>query len=54
MPVKFKVKLTKIGNSLRITIPKPVVGSLGLKCGDVLLLTVPDHEIRIRKESGGK
>ena len=50
MPVRFKVKLTKIGNSLRITIPKPLVDGLELKQGDLLTLTVTDSEIKISKE----
>jgi hypothetical protein len=34
LPVQFKLKLQKVGNSLRLTIPKPVVDGLGLKEGD--------------------
>ena len=52
MPAKFKVKLTKIGNSLRMTIPKPAVDGLGWNEGDTLSLTVSDHEITIRKATG--
>lgn len=43
------MKLCKVGNSLRVTIPKPVVDGLVLKKGDTLTLTVTDHEIVIRK-----
>lgn len=50
MPVKFQVKLTKIGNSLRITIPKPIVDGLNLEQGDILSLIVADSEIKVRKE----
>ena len=49
MPAEFRMKLTKIGNSLRITIPKPVVDGLGLKEGDVLVLTTTDSHIKIGK-----
>jgi putative addiction module antidote len=52
MPTKFKVKLTKIGNSLRMTIPKPAIDGLGWNEGDTLNLTVTDHEITIRKATG--
>ena len=52
MPVQFRVKLTKIGNSLRITIPKPLVDGLGLKQGDMLILTVTDSQIKIDKAKG--
>jgi putative addiction module antidote len=49
MPAEFRMKLTKIGNSLRITIPKPIVDGLGLKEGDVLVLTTTDSQIKISK-----
>jgi AbrB family looped-hinge helix DNA binding protein len=52
LPVQFRVKLTKIGNSLRITIPKPLVDGLGLKQGDILILTVTDDQIKISKAKG--
>jgi AbrB family looped-hinge helix DNA binding protein len=52
MPTKFKVKLTRIGNSLRMTIPKPAVDGLGWNEGDALNLTVTDHEVAIRKATG--
>jgi putative addiction module antidote len=50
----FKLRLSKVGNSLRLTIPKPVVDTLRLKEGDVLILSVSDHEIRVRKQGGRK
>ena len=49
MPAEFRMKLTKIGNSLRITIPKPIVDGVGLKEGDVLVLTTTDSQIKISK-----
>jgi AbrB family looped-hinge helix DNA binding protein len=53
LPVQFKLKLQKVGNSLRLTIPKPVVDGLGLKEGDILVLTVGGgDEIRVRKLRG--
>jgi AbrB family looped-hinge helix DNA binding protein len=54
MPVKFKMKLSKVGNSLRLTIPKPVADSLGLREGNTLVLSVLDHEIRVCKQGGRK
>jgi AbrB family looped-hinge helix DNA binding protein len=54
LPVEFRVKLTKIGNSLRITIPKPVVDALRLRESDVLALTMTDHQIVVRKAGGRK
>jgi AbrB family looped-hinge helix DNA binding protein len=52
MPAKFRVKLTKIGDSLRMTIPRPAVDGLGWSEGDVLSLTVTDHEITIKRATG--
>jgi len=37
MPLTIPVKVVKIGNSLRMTIPKPVAKALGIKEGDVLM-----------------
>jgi AbrB family looped-hinge helix DNA binding protein len=54
MPVKFKMKLAKVGNSLRLTIPKPVVDGLGLKEGEILILSVLDDEISVRRQGGRK
>jgi len=54
LPVEFRVRLTKIGNSLRITIPKPVVNGLGLRERDMLVLTVTDSRIMVRKARGMK
>jgi AbrB family looped-hinge helix DNA binding protein len=50
MPVRFEVKLAKIGNSLRVTIPKPIADALGLNSGETVAIWVTDSEIRIRKE----
>lgn len=41
--------MSKVGNSLRVTIPKPVVEGLGLKKGDMLILSVTDGEIKFHK-----
>ncbi|MEM3637083.1 MAG: AbrB/MazE/SpoVT family DNA-binding domain-containing protein [Conexivisphaerales archaeon] len=49
MPVEFEVSVVKVGNSLRITIPKPVIKALGIQKGDKLGLSLTDHEIRLRK-----
>jgi AbrB family looped-hinge helix DNA binding protein len=54
MPVRFKLKLSKVGNSLRLTIPKPVAESLDLEEGDMLLLSVYGHKISVRKQGGRK
>jgi putative addiction module antidote len=49
MPIQFKMKLARVGNSLRVTIPKPVADGMRLREGDTLAISVTDSEIRIRK-----
>jgi antitoxin component of MazEF toxin-antitoxin module len=48
------MKLSKVGNSLRLTIAKPVMEGLGLKEGDMLVLSVSESEIKVRKSERGK
>lgn len=47
------VKAVKIGNSLRMTIPKPVAQSLGIQEGDVLDVGVSDGSL-IAKRADSK
>ena len=49
MPIPFKVKAVKIGNSIRMTIPKPVVDYLKIGAGDTLEVTVDDKEMVMKK-----
>jgi len=49
MPVVFRVTLGKTGNSLRITIPNPVVEGFGWKERDQIMLIVTENEITVRK-----
>jgi AbrB family looped-hinge helix DNA binding protein len=50
LPVPFKVKALKIGNSLRMTIPKQIADYLEIRSGDELEITVQDHEIIVKKK----
>jgi antitoxin component of MazEF toxin-antitoxin module len=49
MPVEFEMSVVQVGNSLRVTIPKELVRSLGLKKGMKIGLSLTDSEIRLRK-----
>jgi len=49
VPVPFKVKAVKIGNSLRMTIPKQIVDYLKINPGDDLEVTVQDSEMVVKK-----
>jgi bifunctional DNA-binding transcriptional regulator/antitoxin component of YhaV-PrlF toxin-antitoxin module len=54
VPVIFRVTLGRTGNSLRITIPNPVVEGFGWKRKDQILLIVTESEITLRKVESGK
>jgi len=49
-PNMRKVKLQKIGNSLRATIPKEVADELDLRKGQSLMIDARDGKIIMRKE----
>ena len=49
MPVIFRVKLGKTGNSLRITVPRPIVEGFGWKERDEIVLYVTEQEITLRR-----
>ncbi len=51
MPLEILIKAVKVGNSLRMTIPKEVTSYLDLKAGDTLAVTVTDHTMEVRKKS---
>ena len=43
VPIKLEVTIGKVGNSHRISIPKPIIDQLGLKKGDKFLLSIDDE-----------
>jgi len=49
VPIELKVKVGRVGNSLRVTLPKPVLDQLNIKEGDILGLSITDGEIVLRK-----
>ena len=49
VPVPFKVTAVKIGNSIRMTIPKQIVDYLKIERGDTLEVTVQDSEMVVKK-----
>lgn len=50
MPIKFKIKVVKIGNSLRVTIPKEIVEAIKLKAGDLVNISLNNNQIIIQKD----
>jgi len=49
MPLTIKVKLAKMGNSLRMTVPKPVYEALGWQDGDQLEVGITDNMMIVKK-----
>ena len=49
VPLKLKVIVGKVGNSLRITLPAPIVEQLEIRRGDVLELSLTNHKILVEK-----
>jgi AbrB family looped-hinge helix DNA binding protein len=54
VPVVFRVVLGKTGNSLRITLPKPIVEGFEWEEGDEIVLYVSEGEVTIRKAKDKK
>jgi antitoxin component of MazEF toxin-antitoxin module len=50
MPFEPKVKLGKVGNSFKVTIPREMIEDLSWKEGDILRVGMEDHKLSIRKE----
>ena len=44
-----KVKVVKVGNSLRISIPKPLAEALSINEGDILELDVTESRIELKR-----
>jgi AbrB family looped-hinge helix DNA binding protein len=51
LPLRIRVKVSKMGNSLRITIPVDVVRTLNIQEGDFLEVGVTNDSIIARKVS---
>ena len=54
MPTEFIAKLVRVGNSLRVVIPKPAADGLGWKQGTIVKITVTDSQILIRRADAAK
>jgi AbrB family looped-hinge helix DNA binding protein len=51
MPVVFKIKVVRVGNSLRITIPKEIAEALKLSEGDMVGISLTNNEFIVKKLS---
>jgi AbrB family looped-hinge helix DNA binding protein len=54
VPVVFRVILGKTGNSLRVTLPRPIVEGFEWKEGDEIVLYVSEGEVTLRKAKDKK
>jgi AbrB family looped-hinge helix DNA binding protein len=54
VPVVFRVILGKTGNSLRVTLPRPIVEGFDWKEGDEIVLLVSEGEVTLRKAKDKK
>ena len=50
MQLTIPVKVVKIGNSLRMTIPKPVATALGIQAGDVLEVGLDGGSMTVKRK----
>jgi len=50
MPIPFHVKAVKIGNSIRMTIPKQIADYLKIEEGNTLEITVQNSEMVVKKK----
>lgn len=49
MPVEFKISVVKVGNSLRMTIPKEIAQALDIDKGDIVLVSMTNGEMLVKK-----
>ena len=50
IPITIRVKIAKMGNSVRMTIPKAILETLGWTSGDYVRIGVTDGEMIVKKE----
>lgn len=49
MPIEFEISVVKVGNSLRMTIPKQITKAMNLNKGDVLLVGMTNGDMIVKK-----
>jgi AbrB family looped-hinge helix DNA binding protein len=53
MPFEPKIKLAKVGNSFRVTIPMDMIEDLEWKEGDILRIGLDEDKVTIHKDKEG-
>jgi antitoxin component of MazEF toxin-antitoxin module len=51
MPVKFTLKIGKVGNSLKVTIPEQIAEHLSLEKGDTVTMWADNSHVIIEKKA---
>ena len=51
MPVEFEVKINRVHGSLRMTVPKEVAKALTIKEGDIVVVSVTDSSMLVRRKT---
>ena len=54
VPLTIKVKIAKMGNSVRMTIPKPVLDALEWKDGDIVEVGIEEETMIVKRLIGKK
>ncbi len=50
MPVEFEISVVQVGNSLRMTVPKPIARAMNLAKGDTVLVSMTNGDMIVRKQ----
>jgi len=50
LPIQFEISVVKVGNSLRMTIPKEIAKAMNLVKGDTLLVGMNNGDMIVKKK----
>lgn len=50
MPVEFEISVVAVAGSLRMTIPKQIAAGLSISAGDIVIVTMDDHAMIVRRK----
>ncbi len=49
--IEEKVTVGKVGNSLRVVIPRPIAKALSIESGDILVMRTTNGDIQLARET---
>jgi len=53
MPIEFERKVARMGDSLRVVIPKEIAKALKIEAGDIMVVTLSGRGVLLKKKSKG-